>query len=153
MFTLTGSHLFHWQAKQNVCFCLSTFSTFPAFSRPVSAGVARSLPLSAIWVSHEAGSLPPSVFTLSTQLLSCALLSLPMEEMRTCQREHLAAETTADKAAGCTRKMWCLGTRLAKAKLAGEVVRKSYLCPHVACGYRVKLQHQGYTARRTTTIS
>ena len=24
-------------------------------------------------------------------------LRLPMEEMRTCQREHLAAETTADK--------------------------------------------------------
>ena len=26
-----------------------------------------------------------------------ALLSLPMEEMRTCHRKHLAAETTADK--------------------------------------------------------
>ena len=26
-----------------------------------------------------------------------ALLSLPMEEMRTCQRKRLAAETTADK--------------------------------------------------------
>ena len=26
-----------------------------------------------------------------------ALLRLPMEEMRTCQREHLVAETTADK--------------------------------------------------------
>ena len=34
--------------------------------------------------------------------------------------------------------------------LAGEVVRKSYLCPHAARGYRVKLQRQGYTARRTT---
>ena len=34
--------------------------------------------------------------------------------------------------------------------LAGEVVRKSYLCPHAARGYRVKLQRQGYTAGRTT---
>ena len=38
----------------------------------------------------------------------------------------------------------------AKAKLAGKVVRKSYLCPHAARDYCVKLQHQGYTARRTT---
>ena len=37
-----------------------------------------------------------------------------------------------------------------RAKLAGEVARKSYLCPHAAHGYRIKLQHQGYTARRTT---
>ena len=37
--------------------------------------------------------------------------------------------------------------------LAGEVVRKSYLCPHAARGYRVKLQRQGYTARRTTEKS
>ena len=40
-----------------------------------------------------------------------------------------------------------LGTRL---KLAGKVVRKSYLCPHAARGYCIKLQRQGYTARRTT---
>ena len=31
-----------------------------------------------------------------------------------------------------------------------KVVRNSYLRPHAACGYRVKLQRQGYTARRTT---
>ena len=31
-----------------------------------------------------------------------------------------------------------------------KVVRKSYLCPHSARGYRVKLQRQEYTARRTT---
>ena len=37
-----------------------------------------------------------------------------------------------------------------KAKLAGKVVRKSYLCPHAARGYHVKLQCQGYTERRTT---
>ena len=30
-------------------------------------------------------------------------------------------------------------------KLAGKAVRKSYLCPHAARGYRIKLQHQGYT--------
>ena len=34
--------------------------------------------------------------------------------------------------------------------LAGEVVRKSYLCPHAARSYHVKLQRQGYTAQRTT---
>ena len=28
--------------------------------------------------------------------------------------------------------------------LAGEVVRKSYLCPHAARGYRVKLHRKGY---------
>jgi len=33
----------------------------------------------------------------------------------------------------------------AKAKLAGKVVQKSYLRPHAAHGYRVKLQRQGYT--------
>ena len=44
------------------CFCLS-----------VSAGIARSLLLSAVCVSHEAGSLLPSVFTLSTQLLALAI--------------------------------------------------------------------------------
>ena len=31
-----------------------------------------------------------------------------------------------------------------------KVVRNSYLCPHLARGYPVKLQHQGYMARRTT---
>ena len=31
----------------------------------------------------------------------------------------------------------------------GKVVRKSYLRPHAAHGYRVKLQHQGYMERRT----
>ena len=45
---LTGSHLFHWQAKQSVGFCLSAFSTFPA-----SAGVARSLPLSGSAVKQN----------------------------------------------------------------------------------------------------
>ena len=38
----------------------------------------------------------------------------------------------------------------AKAKLAGKVVRKSYLHPHAACGYRVKLECQGYMERRMT---
>ena len=38
---------------------------------------------------------------------------------------------------------------LCKAKLAGKNVRKSYLRPHAACGYRVKLQRQGYTEQRT----
>ena len=72
-FTLTGSHLFHWKSEQSVCSYL-----FPPLSQPfllcssVSAGVARSLLLSAIWVSHEAGSLPTSVFSLSTQLLALA---------------------------------------------------------------------------------
>ena len=47
-FTLTGSHLFHCQAKQSVGFCLSAFSTFPA-----SAGVARSLPLSGSAVKQD----------------------------------------------------------------------------------------------------
>jgi len=32
-----------------------------------------------------------------------------------------------------------------KAKLAGKVVQKSYLRPHAARGYRIKLQRQGYT--------
>ena len=35
-------------------------------------------------------------------------------------------------------------------KLASKVVRKSYLCPHAARGYRVKLQRQGYTEQRMT---
>ena len=43
-----------------------------------------------------------------------------------------------------------LGDSYPSMPLAGEVVRKSYLCLHAARGYRVKLQHQGYTARHTT---
>ena len=31
-----------------------------------------------------------------------------------------------------------------------KVVRNSYLCPPAARGYHIKLQRQGYTARRTT---
>ena len=37
--------------------------------------------------------------------------------------------------------------------MAGKVVRKSYLRPHAARGYRVKLQRQGYTERRTPDIA
>ena len=35
-------------------------------------------------------------------------------------------------------------------RLVLKVVRKSYLCPHAARSYRIKLQRQGYTARRMT---
>ena len=71
-FMLTGFHLFHWQVEQSVCSYLSPLQTFPCFCSSVSAGFARSLLLSAIWVSREAGSLSPSVFSLSTQLLALA---------------------------------------------------------------------------------
>ena len=67
-FTLTGSHLFHWQSEDSVCFYLSP-PTF--YCSSVSAGVARSLLLSAVWVRHEAGSLPPSVFY--TTVSACIL--------------------------------------------------------------------------------
>ena len=60
-----------------------------------------------MWVSREAGALLSSVFSLSTQLLALAyivrdvgadqLCSGCQWEMRTCQHERLAAETTADK--------------------------------------------------------
>ena len=42
------------------------------------------------------------------------------------------------------------GAKHAKAKLAGKSCTNSYLRPHAARGYRIKLQRQGYTARRTT---
>ena len=71
-FMLTGFHLFHWQVEQSVCSYLSPLQTFPCFCSSVSAGFARSLLLSAIWVSREAGFLSPFVFSLSTQLLALA---------------------------------------------------------------------------------
>ena len=61
-----------------------------------------------MWVSREAGSLLPSVFSLFTQLLALAYIIRDVGadqfcsgcqwEMGTCQhQERLAPETTADK--------------------------------------------------------
>ena len=106
-FTLTGSYLFHWQLSRASASVSPLSQPFLLFL--VCLCRCRSFP-PLIWVSREAGSLPLSVFTLSTQLLSFTRsFKLP---------KH------------------------AKAKLAGEVVRKSYyVCMRlaaIALNYSVK---------------
>ena len=71
-FKLTGSHLFHLNRVSAPIFLLR-FLNLSCFCSSVSAGVTRSLLLSAVWVSCEAGSPRPSVFSLSTQLLALAI--------------------------------------------------------------------------------
>ena len=58
----------HWQPEQSwsAPISLLCFFNLSCFCSSVSAGVARSHLLSAMWVSREAGSLLPSVFSLST---------------------------------------------------------------------------------------
>ena len=53
---------------------LLTFPVFAHLSLPMSLVPSRLL--SAVWVSREAGSLPPSVFSLSTQLLAVACIDI-----------------------------------------------------------------------------
>ena len=71
VFMLTGSH-------PSSIGSLSRASA-PPLSQPfllcssISAGVTRSLLLSAVCVSCEEGSLTPSIFSLSTQLLALAI--------------------------------------------------------------------------------
>ena len=63
-FTLTGSHLFHWQSEDSVCSYLSP-PTF--YCSSVSAGITRSLLLSGSGVKQDLCRL-----LCSTQLLALA---------------------------------------------------------------------------------
>ena len=92
VFTLTGSHLFHWQSEWTVCSYLSSaFSTFFCFCMSVFASVTRSLLLSTVWVSHEPKSLLPSLFSLSTQLLVLAYIGIWSQAFTTIQFVLLTA--------------------------------------------------------------
>ena len=59
------------------CLLLPLSSNLSCYCSSVSTSVARSLLLSAVWVSHEAGSLPPYLFSLSIQLLALAYIDIP----------------------------------------------------------------------------
>ena len=82
----------HWSAA--ICFC--------SF---VSAGFGCSLLSSAVWVSREAGSLPPSVFSQSTQLLAVAYRHTVVGIHAPTACSDVAANTTA---VPCTVKVHTL---------------------------------------------
>ena len=68
---LTGSHLFHWLSEQSICSYLSPLLSQPFLLLLVCLCRRHSFrPL----IGSEAGSLQPSVFSLSTQLLALAYI-------------------------------------------------------------------------------
>ena len=134
---------------------LLRFLNLSCFSSFFSAGIAPSLLLSAVWVSHEAGSLPPSVFSYTTVIGCIHRHTVGTHAPAACS--DVAANTTTVPCTVSAHTLTVLSgyvvSVIVRAHFRASCLRLYWLpsCTKFLLGH-IRLQHSEHTELRKTDI-